>query len=234
MKIHRATIWAVALGVIANGVLLTTGGCSSNGSSNSTPDSGTGASSGTSSSGGSSSGTSSGSSSAGSSSGSSSSDAGTDSSTVDAACTTLNLYNFKAWCSGTINGTTNINDNDATPGTTTTTTVCLAAGPASLVASPLNSTFELGPNPWIFISGTDGGLMSGTIAADGGPDGGTATSTTTVTLGTVPGCVLLCCPFASGFHGGIDAGPGEMSGCTPDESGFGGDGGDGGFVSLCP
>jgi hypothetical protein len=234
MKIRRTMICAVALGVMADGVLLMMGGCSSNSSPNSTPDSGTNGSSGTSSSGGSSSGISSGSSSAGSSSGTSGGDAGTDSSTEDAGCTTLNLYNFKAWCSGTINGTTDINDNDATPGTTTTTTVCLPPGAASLVASPLNSNFELGPNPWIFISGTDGGPMSGTIGTDGGTDGGTATSTTTVTLGTAPGCVLLCCPFTSGVHGGVEAGPGEMSGCTPGQTGFGGDGGDGGFASLCP
>lgn len=238
MKIHRATICALALGVLADGVLLTVGGCSnSNSSPNSTPDSGsTGTSSngGTSTSTGTSSGSSSAGSSTGSSSGTSSSDAGMDSSTEDAGCTTLNLYNFKAWCSGTINGTTPINDNDATAGTTTTTTVCLPPGAVSLVTSPLNANFELGPNPWIFISGTDGGLMSGTIVADGGPEGGTATSTTSVTLGTTPGCVLLCCPFASGFHGDVEAGPDAMSGCTPDETGFGGDGGDGGFVALCP
>ena len=231
MKIHRSTICAAALGVMAGGVLLATGGCSSN-SSNPTVDSGaatTSSSMATSKEGSSSS--SSGTSTSSSSSPTSNGDAGTDSSVEDAGCTTLNVFNFLAWCSGNINGTTKIDDNDATPGVTTTTTVCLPPGDVTLMASALSSKFELGPDPWISISAADGGRsapMSGTLSADGG------TSTATVTLGTAPGCVLLCCPFASGVHDGIDAGPNVMAGCTPTQNTFGGDGGDGGFVSLCP
>jgi hypothetical protein len=245
MKMHRATIGGAALGVMAVGVLLATGGCGSN-SSNSTPDSGTtGSATATSSSHTSSSGTSSVGSSTtttSSSSGASGSDAGADAGDAgadaahtdggDAGCTTLNVYNFKAWCSGTINGTTNI---VSTPlGTTTTTSVCLPPGAVSLAASAVNG-FELGPDPWISVSAADGGgsaPVSGTLSADGG------TSTTTVTLGTAPGCVLLCCPFAMGVHGGLDAGPEEMSGCTSGYPGFspgGGDAGEAGpFTALCP
>jgi hypothetical protein len=99
--------------------------------------------------------------------------------------------------------------------------VCLPHGAVDLVASPVNSGFELGPTPWVSISGADGGASgptSGTLA-DGGTDGGAATSTTTVTLGSAPGCVLLCCPFTNG------------TGCNDSFAGFGGDAG---FTAMCP
>src|SRR5580658_3662279 len=162
-----------------------------------------GSSSGTASSSGSSGGSSSGGSSSGtaSSSGASTeggtggtSDAGEAGASSDASCTTLNVYNFKSWCSVGVNG--------ATAATTAEQTVCLAPGSIPLVASAASGTFELGPDPWVYISGT-GGTDSGIAGTVSG-----STSTTAVVLGSSPGCVLVCCPFTGG------------TGCTSSEMGY--------------
>jgi hypothetical protein len=176
---------------------------SSGGSSSGTASSG-GSSSGGGSSGGSSSGatSSSGASTDGGTGGSDAGEAGTSSGGGDASCTTLNVYNFKSWCSVGVNG--------ATAATTAEQTVCLAPGSIPLVASAASGTFELGPDPWVYISGT-GGTDSGIAGTVSG-----SMSTTAVVLGSSPGCVLVCCPFTNG------------TGCTSSESGYTA------FLGNCP
>jgi hypothetical protein len=124
----------------------------------------------------------------------SASDAGLDDdvSTSDASCTTLNVYNFDSWCSVSVNGGTSKTDG--------VQTVCVTPGSIPLVTSPKNATFELGQDPWVYISGaggTDSGI-SGAIVGDGGVG---STSTTSVDVGTTTGCVEVCCPFSSNGTG---------------------------------
>jgi hypothetical protein len=73
----------------------------------------------------------------------------------------------------------------------------LPPGSIPLVAEPASSAFELGPDPWVYISGTGGTTtgISGTIVGDGGVG---STSSTAVVLGSTAGCVLVCCPFTGG------------------------------------
>jgi hypothetical protein len=137
---------------------------------------------------------------------------------TDAGCTTLNVYNFKDWCTVSVNGTAlSFPPNSAATGGTAS--VCVAPGAVALVASPESATFELGADPWVYISGTGGtdSGIPGTIVGEGGVG---STSTTTVNVGSTPGCVLVCCPFSS-----------DGSGCN---SAFSGYSGDGGFTSNCP
>jgi hypothetical protein len=191
-------------------------GCSSssNGSPNYGGDGGGSSSSGSSSGGSSSGGSSSGGSSSGGSSSSSggvttdageagTSEAGASADGGDASCTTLSVFNFKSWCSVTVNG-----------GTASTAAelpaACLPEGSVTLTAAPASGTFELGPDPWVYISGT-GGTDSGVAGTVVG-----STSTATVVLGSTPGCVLVCCPFTNG------------TGCTSAESGYTA------FLANCP
>jgi len=107
----------------------------------------------------------------------------------DVGCTTLNVYNFDSWCVVSVNG--------GTSSTASSQSVCVAPGSTPLVASPKDSTFELGPDPWVYISGTGGtdSGIAGTVVGDGGVG---STSSTTVVVGSTPGCVLVCCPFTNG------------------------------------
>jgi hypothetical protein len=116
-------------------------------------------------------------------------EAGPSADAGDAGCTTLNVYNFDEWCSVSVNG--------AATSPNGLQTVCVPPGSITLVAEPKNGTFELGPDPWVYISGaggTDSGT-AGTIVGDGGVG---STSTTAVVVGSTPACVVVCCPFTGG------------------------------------
>ena len=80
--------------------------------------------------------------------------------------------------------------------------VCVSPGSISLEAEPASGAFELGSDPWLYISGTGGTTTgtSGTIAS--------GVSSTTVMVGSSQGCVLVCCPFTDG------------SGCNSSFGGF--------------
>jgi hypothetical protein len=151
------------------------------------------------------SGSSSGSSSGGSSSGSSVSDASSDalaetSTSAEAGCVDVTIKNFDTWCTVSVNG-------GAGTGAASIPNVCVPPNSAvTLVASPA-SGFELGPTPWVFLSGTGGtdAGTAGTIAGDGGVG---STSTVTLNVGTTPACALVCCPFTNG------------TGCNSAESGY--------------
>jgi hypothetical protein len=224
-------LWIAGAGSLALAAVV--GGCSSKSSSNTTTNedggeedggsssSGAGSSGGSSGAGSSSSSSGAGSSSSGSSGGvaeastgdgaveAASSSGGTEAGATeagasdggDAGCTTLKLYNFDTWCSVSING--------AATSTSGTQSVCVTPGTISLVAEPNGDNFELGPDPWVYISGTGGtdSGISGTIVGDGGV-GSTSTTSVNVVAGA-PGCVLVCCPFSS-----------NGTGCTTSESGY--------------
>jgi hypothetical protein len=112
----------------------------------------------------------------------------------DAGCVMLNVYNFFSWCQVSVNG--------GSFSSAASQMVCVAPGSIALAAEPGNSTFELGPDPWVYISGP-GGTDSG---RPGTLDAGV--SATTVTVGSNPGCVLVCCPFSSNGTGCTSAYPG--------------------------
>jgi hypothetical protein len=86
--------------------------------------------------------------------------------------------------------------------TASTQSECVAPGAIDLEAKPASGTFELGPDPWLYISGT-GGTTTGSLGTVAG-----GVSSTTVAVDGSQGCVLVCCPFTDG------------SGCTSAFSGF--------------
>jgi hypothetical protein len=105
----------------------------------------------------------------------------------------LTVKNYFTWCALTANGQA---VTGTTPGTTTSSTICVAAGTINLVAKPLSTSFELGPTPWHDTSGDTGSGDPGTQAnVDAGVN---ATSTTTVVASSGSKCVWACCPFTSG------------------------------------
>jgi hypothetical protein len=69
---------------------------------------------------------------------------------------------------------------------------CVTPGTIPLTAGPASGEFELGPAPWVYISGT-GGTTTG---VQGTVSGGL--SSESVVVGSSPGCVLVCCPFTDG------------------------------------
>jgi hypothetical protein len=175
------------------------GGSSSSGASSSSSSSGASSSS-SSSSGGSASSSSgssgsSGGTEAGSEGGSSSgvSEAGADGGCSGATPVALTVKNYETWCTLTANGSPVAT---GSPGTTASSTLCVALGTVNLVASPLSTSFELGPTPWHDTSGDHGSGDPGTQA---NLDAGVAsTSSTTVAASGTSACVWACCPFTSG------------------------------------
>jgi hypothetical protein len=109
----------------------------------------------------------------------------------------VTVYNYKSWCTVSVNG--NALSYPAPP-TAGVASACVTAGVESaLVVAPLaGGTFALGPDPWLYISGTGGTTtpISGDITGDGGVSSSSAASVE-VAAGT-PGCVVVCCPFANG------------------------------------
>jgi hypothetical protein len=164
----------------------TSSGASSSGSSGSSS-SGAGSSSGTSSSSGSSSGVAEGGAEA-----STTGEGGAEASTTGegGTCTTVNVYNFDSWCTVSVNGAATVAAATYSP--------CVSKGESILIAvGPKNGTFELGPDPFVYVSNV------GTVA-----DGGGLTSTLNLLVGSTPACVLVCCPFTNG------------TGCDSSETGF--------------
>jgi hypothetical protein len=92
----------------------------------------------------------------------------------------LTVYNYDAWCQLTVAGTA---INAGSLGTTTETTLCVAAG-ATISAVANGPGFEIGTPPSPFISGT------GTVTDNG--------STANTTLASGATCVFACCPFTGG------------------------------------
>ena len=113
---------------------------------------------------------------------------------TDAGCVSLTVKNYLTWCTLSVNGQTLVNDNG--PGSTSSSTTCVPPGTIDLVASPISTAFELGPDPWHDTSGDHGSGDPGTQAdLDGGVH---ATSSTTVVATSGSACVWACCPFTDG------------------------------------
>jgi hypothetical protein len=104
--------------------------------------------------------------------------------TAEGGAAILTVMNFDSWCSVTING-----------GTASTLAVVTASVPvgstATLVATPKNSSFIIGTDPWFGVTANDGGAAAGTDTGEGS----TETSTATVVVGGVAQCVSVCCQF---------------------------------------
>ena len=92
----------------------------------------------------------------------------------------LKLVNYLSWCDLTVAGTALP---VPTPGSTTTSHVCVAAG-ATLSATANGSSFEIGTPPSPFITGTN------TVTDNG------STASTALAAGST--CVAVCCPFTGG------------------------------------
>jgi hypothetical protein len=119
------------------------------------------------------------------------------------ACTTVNVYNFDNWCTVNVNGAAT---SDAGPDSGELVAApyssCVTTGTSvHVTVAPASSTFELGPNPFVYASPDNYGSEVET------GDGGNATAILAVTI-DAPACILVCCPFTNG------------TGCDSSESGY--------------
>jgi hypothetical protein len=65
-----------------------------------------------------------------------------------------------------------------------------------IVVGPASAAFEVGPAPFVRFSGLE--LPDGNVEVQAGDGGVGSTSTANVGVSLTDGCVLVCCPFASG------------------------------------
>ena len=141
---------------------------------------------------------------------SSPSDSGSPDSGGDGGCAggTITVHNFDSWCTVSLNGS-------ATSVAPSYETCVPLGNSASIVVGPASASFELGPSPFVRITGLEvpDGSLPGKIVGDGGVG---STDTVIVGMSGGPGCVLVCCPFADG------------SGCDSSFSGYTS------FLSECP
>ena len=75
-----------------------------------------------------------------------------------------------------------------------TQTICVAAGPVTVEATPASSAFAIGAQPWFGVDQNGGGAASGTDKGTGAIE----TTTATVTVSTGSRCVSVCCGMAPG------------------------------------
>ncbi len=129
---------------------------------------------------------------------------------ADGVCTageTLTVHNFDNWCTVSLNG--------AATSVSPSYQACVAVGNSErIVVGPASSSFELGPNPFVIISGAEVPDAGTGIAGDGGFG-----STRTAWVGNSSNtgiCALVCCPFTDG------------TGCDSSFSGYST------FLSDCP
>lgn len=129
---------------------------------------------------------------------------------ADGGCSggTITVHNFEQWCTVSLNG--------AASSVSSSYETCVPLGnSAPIVVGPASASYELGPNPFVHISGLEvpDGSLPGKVQGDGGFG---STSTVIVGVSSGPGCVLVCCPFADG------------TGCDSSYSGYTS------FLSECP
>ena len=97
---------------------------------------------------------------------------------------TLTVKNFLNWCSVEING--------GTASTSATVTASVSRGnAATIVATPANSSFEIGPNPWFGVDQNNGAAAPGTDVGSGPSE--TSTAVVTINQAGAPQCVSVCC-----------------------------------------
>jgi hypothetical protein len=96
----------------------------------------------------------------------------------------LTVKNFLNWCSVEING--------GTASTDATVTASVTPGSmATIVATPANGSFEIGPAPWFGVDQNDGGAAPGTDVGSGTSE--TSTAVVTTNQAGTPQCVSVCC-----------------------------------------
>lgn len=97
---------------------------------------------------------------------------------------TLTVKNFLNWCSVQING--------GAASTSATVTVSVSRGNmVTLVATPANSSFEIGPNPWFGVDQNNGAAAPGTDVGSGTSE--TSTAVVTINQTGAPQCASVCC-----------------------------------------
>ncbi|HEY1958119.1 MAG TPA: hypothetical protein VGH28_21010 [Polyangiaceae bacterium] len=113
---------------------------------------------------------------------------------------TITVHNFESSCTVSLNG--------AASSVTTSYDTCVPFGnSAPIVVGPASATNELGPTPFVRMSGLEvpDGSLPGKVDGDGGLG---STNTVIVGVSSATGCVLVCCPLADG------------TGCDSSASGF--------------
>lgn len=97
---------------------------------------------------------------------------------------TLTVKNYLNWCSVEING--------GTASTDATVRASVAPGSmATIVATPANGSFEIGPNPWFGVNQNSGAAAPGTDVGSGTSE--TSTAVVTTDQAGTPQCVSVCC-----------------------------------------
>ena len=96
----------------------------------------------------------------------------------------LTVKNFLNWCSVEING--------GTPSTGATVIASVNPGSmATIVATPADGSFEIGPNPWFGVDQNSGAAASGTDVGSGPSE--ISTAVVTINQTGAPQCVSVCC-----------------------------------------
>ena len=97
---------------------------------------------------------------------------------------TLSVKNYLNWCSVEING--------GTASTDATVTASVTPGSmATLVATPANGSFEIGPTPWFGVDQNSGSAAPGSDVGSGTSE--TSTAVVTINQAGMPQCVSVCC-----------------------------------------
>ena len=97
---------------------------------------------------------------------------------------TLTVKNFLNWCSVEING--------GAASTDATVTASVTAGSmVTIVATPADGSFEIGPDPWFGVDQNNGAAAPGTDVGSGTSE--TSTAVVTVNQAGAPQCVSVCC-----------------------------------------
>jgi hypothetical protein len=97
---------------------------------------------------------------------------------------TLTVKNFLNWCSVEING--------GTASTDATVTASVTAGSmVTIVATPADGSFEIGPDPWFGVDQNNGAAAAGTDVGNGASE--TSTAVVTTNHAGTPQCVSVCC-----------------------------------------
>jgi hypothetical protein len=97
---------------------------------------------------------------------------------------TLSVKNYLNWCSVEING--------GAASTAATVTASVAPGSmATIVASPANSSFEIGPTPWFGVDQNSGSAAPGSDVGSGTSE--TSTALVTINQAGASQCVSVCC-----------------------------------------
>ena len=102
------------------------------------------------------------------------------------ASTPVALTVLNSGCSVGVGSTPESNSN--------TQTICVAAGPVTIKATPASTAFAIGADPWFGVDQNAGGAAPGTDTGAGA----TETTTATVTVSSGNHCVSVCCGSASG------------------------------------